>query len=317
MSNEELLVQAKAYYNENPEIFEELYRKVKEEKGIEQQQQNEASSKSFTSQQEGSFSKEIAEEMTLLRLDPPAYVAYIEQHQQSFQDEFTYRRENENILIKTNEGKKAVEECISVLKAQTPLCAVIPSELLEKASLDHQRDTSANNIQGHTGSDQSTPQQRVERHGVWRGKIGENVDYGNKVARDIIVALLVDDGVENRGHRMNLLNPDFEMVGSAIGSHAMYGVCCVMNFATSIKSKEDIITEDSVATCKGTAITEEIMKILESMPIDKDQQVNMINEKLAAGMELTLSFKPSLKSAEFVFTKDGGMVTQNLSWGTQ
>lgn len=120
MSNEELLVQAKAYYNENPEIFEELYRKVKEEKGIEQQQQNEASSKSFTSQQEGSFSKEIAEEMTLLRLDPPAYVAYIEQHQQSFQDEFTYRRENENILIKTNEGKKAVEECISALKAQLP-----------------------------------------------------------------------------------------------------------------------------------------------------------------------------------------------------
>ena len=95
----------------------------------------------------------------------------------------------------------------------------------------------------------------------------------------------------------------------------MFNACCVMNFATSIKSLDSIVTEDCVAICKGQTITEEAMKILDSMPIDIDQQVSMIKEKLATGMELTISFKPSQKLAEFSYTKDGSVSTQAISWG--
>ena len=318
LSKEEIFAQAKQYYDDNPEDFEDLYRKVK----LEENNSTESSSsdvnnvRSYTSQEEGSFSKEIAEEMTLLRQNPPAYVTFIEQHLQNFQDDFTYKRENENILIKTKEGKKAVIECISVLKEQAPLPEVKPSEILEKAALDHQRDTSKNSLQGHTGSDGSTPQDRVQRHGLWQGKMGENIDYGNKTARDIIVALLIDDGVDSRGHRVNLLNPEFRIVGSAVGTHVMFTVCCVMNFATSIKPLDSIITDDCFVTCKGS-ITEEVINILESMPIETDQQISMINEKLAADMEVSISFKPSKKVTEFTFTKDGNVMTQTLSWGAE
>ena len=315
ISKDDIFAQAKQYYSDYPEDFEELYRKVKQQEGTKSTQSQSEEVIDGNDFKNGSFSKEIADEMTLLREDPPAYATHIENHLKTFQDDFTYKRNDENVLIKTNEGKKAVDECISVLKDQAPLCAIIPSLVLEKASLDHQRDTSENNLQGHTGSDGSTPQERTERYGAWRGKIGENIDYGNKTARDIIVALLIDDGVPSRGHRANLLNSEFKIVGSAVGSHAMFNACCVMNFATSIKSLDSIVTEDCVAICKGQTITEEAMKILDSMPIDIDQQVSMIKEKLATGMELTISFKPSQKLAEFSYTKDGSVSTQAISWG--
>ena len=117
--------------------------------------------------------------MTLLRTNPSAYAVYIEQHLQTFQDDLTFKRDIQDFLIKTKEGKKAVEECISVLRNQAVLCSIEASQLLEMAALAHQRDTSKNNLLGHSGSDSSTPQERVERFCVWRGIVGENIDYGN------------------------------------------------------------------------------------------------------------------------------------------
>lgn len=44
-------------------------------------------------------------------------------------------------------------------------------------------------------------QDRIERHGDWKEVIGENLDFGNKEALDIVLSLLVDDNVASRGHR--------------------------------------------------------------------------------------------------------------------
>ena len=195
LSQDDILAQAKQYYKDNPEAFEDLYRKVKEQNNNNNnnsatptqfgQSCEPATVGCFTSNEEGSFSNQIAAEMTLLRENPSAYAVYIEQHLQTFLDDLTFKRDNQNFLIKTKEGKKAVEECISVLRNQDVLCRIDPSELLEMASLAHQRDTSKNNLLGHTGSDSSTPQERVERYCVWRGIVGENIDYGNNILYEL------------------------------------------------------------------------------------------------------------------------------------
>jgi uncharacterized protein YkwD len=46
--------------------------------------------------------------------------------------------------------------------------------------------------------------------------------------------LIVDDGVPARGHRKNCFNPDFNVVGIAVGSHKVHKYTCVMDFATAI-----------------------------------------------------------------------------------
>jgi uncharacterized protein YkwD len=48
---------------------------------------------------------------------------------------------------------------------------------------------------------------RVERYAAWSGSIAENIDMGNSASVDIVIALIVDDGVPTRGHRNNLFDP--------------------------------------------------------------------------------------------------------------
>jgi uncharacterized protein YkwD len=84
---------------------------------------------------------------------------------------------------------------------------------------------------GHDGSDGSTPAQRTERYGKWEKTTGENIAFGGDKARDIVVQLIVDDGVAGRGHRANIFNADYRTVGVAIGSHKTYQHMCVIDFA--------------------------------------------------------------------------------------
>ena len=113
---------------------------------------------------------------------------------------------------------------------------------------------------------------------------------------------------------MNLLNPNFKIVGAAKGPHGTYGSCCVMNLATSIRSLDNVITTDCVVSCKGE-ITSDIMNILNSIPIDSSDYVATITQKFVEGMELTLSFSPSKKTCEFKFSNSDGYSIQTLSWG--
>ena len=38
---------------------------------------------------------------------------------------------------------------------------------------------------------------------------GENLAYGTYEAKDTLLTLAIDDGVANRGHRVNIFKPDF------------------------------------------------------------------------------------------------------------
>ena len=60
--------------------------------------------------------------------------------------------------------------------------------------------------------------------------VGENCAYGYTSAIDIVVTLLIDEGIENLGHRKNILNPAFNSVGVAIRPHKNYGTNCVIDF---------------------------------------------------------------------------------------
>jgi uncharacterized protein YkwD len=67
-------------------------------------------------------------------------------------------------------------------------------------------------------------------------KVGENCSYGHASAIDIVITLLIDEGVKNVGHRVNILNPEFNAVGVAIREHKRYRVNCVIDFGKKDRS---------------------------------------------------------------------------------
>jgi uncharacterized protein YkwD len=103
---------------------------------------------------------------------------------------------------------------------------------------DHIRDLRTSGASQHKGSDGSQTWDRVNRYGTWQKIIGENISFGHNKARNIVMTLMVDDGVPNRGHRKNIINPDFRVVGVACGDHPVYRTICVITFAGGYREKD-------------------------------------------------------------------------------
>ena len=74
---------------------------------------------------------------------------------------------------------------------------------------------------GHTGDDGSSPSDRLNRYGAWYRGHGENLGFLHDApsGKDVVVTWLIDDGVEDRGHRHNLLRGCWVYGGVSIGAH--------------------------------------------------------------------------------------------------
>lgn len=140
--------------------------------------------------------------------------------------------------LMTEEGPKAVKECIAELKKAKAVPPLKPSKGMSKAAKDHNRDQGPSGRTGHQGFDNSDPFKRMNRYGTWQKIAGENISYGENSAREIVIQLLIDDGVVNRGHRKNIMEDQFLVVGIAVGTHKFYNWMCTMDLAGGYEEKE-------------------------------------------------------------------------------
>jgi len=177
----------------------------------------------------------ILAELNYARTKPAEYAQFLENMKQYFKGN-TYEYPGEIPLL-TNEGVGAVQEAIDFLKSAAPRPLFSLSVGLSKAAADHRNDCGAKGIISHTGSDGSSMEDRINRYGSWDITIGENIAFGTKTARDIVIQLIVDDGVSSRGHRENIFNEQFLKVGLAYGFHKEYKTMCVMDFAAAFNEK--------------------------------------------------------------------------------
>lgn len=182
--------------------------------------------------------KDVVLHLNMARTDPAGYAEdYIEPRIRFFSG--TDYLEPGGPIQRTTEGEHAVAECVSDMKDTEPMGVLLPSHAISLASEDQAVDHSETGNRGHTGSDGSTFDTRIERYADWHGTIGEVIAFGPSSGREIVAILLIDDGVEDRGHRINLLNPDFRYVGIAIEEHPEYGYVCVIDFAADYDTIEE------------------------------------------------------------------------------
>jgi uncharacterized protein YkwD len=174
--------------------------------------------------------RDVVLELNKVRTNPAAYADSHLVTRRRYYRAKIYRRPG-NIDLVTSEGVRAIDECIRVLKSVSSRNRLKPSRGLSRAADDHVRDTGPRGITGHVGTRGSTLSNRVSRYGDWGAYIGEAISYGNDEAREIVIQLLVDDGVPSRGHRKILLQEEFSRVGVAVGAHKTYGAMCVIDFA--------------------------------------------------------------------------------------
>jgi hypothetical protein len=72
---------------------------------------------------------------------------------------------------------------------------------------------------------------RLQKYGKVSFGCAENISYGQTEGLDVILQLLIDDGVPSRGHRTNMFNGDFKVCGIVSGPHQKHTSLTVLDYA--------------------------------------------------------------------------------------
>jgi uncharacterized protein YkwD len=177
----------------------------------------------------------VIREMNLARQNPALYATFVEDLRSHFNGKFLVLPGQTRIY--THEGLGAVNEAIRFLRSVSPMQPLTLSPGMSRGAADHCADQARGGL-GHNGTDRSRPGDRISRYGVWSLSWGENIAYGKTSARDIVLALIIDDGLRARKHRKNIFSPKFNYAGAAYGPHARYRSICSIDFAGGYVERE-------------------------------------------------------------------------------
>ncbi len=177
------------------------------------------------------LSRQVLAEINLARSQPRSYAGFIRQFRGQFRGKTYALPGSSTTRVQTSEGLAAVDEAIRYLARQKPLPQLSWSDGLAGAAAELAEEQGRSGGTGHTGRQSHGVQERIERHGKWEREIAENIGYGPKEARSMVMQLIIDDGVRDRGHRKNTFTPAFRTAGVACGSHPGFGSMCVIDFA--------------------------------------------------------------------------------------
>ena len=180
----------------------------------------------------------VLAELNFVRTNPRKYAEEVLVPRRSLFNGNIYA-EPGKIPLETQEGLAPLDECITVLRSTAAVGSLSLEKGLCLAAQWLADDQARTGGVGHVGSDGSALATRISRYGVWGITCGENCAYGSKTAREIVAQLLIDDGVPNRGHRINILRKEFQKVGFGFSDKdkAPYNAVAVMDFAGSYTSK--------------------------------------------------------------------------------
>lgn len=181
------------------------------------------------------LSKDSFSEINLVRTNPYLFIFPLEQMAKLFSGDVLHIPGE--IPLKTKEGVSAVYDCIEFLKQVKPVSSLDWSEEMARACQDLADDIGPKNIVGHIGSDGLNMSKRLEKYGEWSGSIAENIDFGSKTGKNVVLSGIIDDGDSSRGYRKNLFNPKFRSIGIGAARHGAYGTCVVINYAETYNRK--------------------------------------------------------------------------------
>lgn len=110
----------------------------------------------------------------------------------------------------TNRSTFATEviRLVNVERANAGLAALIKQTQLSNAAQKHSIDMACNFFMSHTGSDGSSPFDRMDAYGYLYFMAGENVAAGYATPADVMAGWMASEG-----HRANILDPEFTEIG--------------------------------------------------------------------------------------------------------
>ncbi len=187
------------------------------------------------------ITRQVIEEHNKVRTNPSSYIEKISACLELFKGDVLYKPGEDP--MKTHEGKVAFKQAIEFLRQQKPLSPLKHDERLSQACSDHISDIGPKGKATHESSNGNNVSDRIEKYCEWDGACTENIDFGTKIAENIIINFIVDDGIPKRPHRSNLFNPQLNFIGVACGAHTEHIIGTVVNYVAGIRNLGESSTD--------------------------------------------------------------------------
>lgn len=118
----------------------------------------------------------------------------------------------------SNSGKGYYEtSLIKTLKRMKPTNALVLDETLYDFAKCYSKEMGERGTVGHN------------RKKCKKGNFAECCSYGMSSGREIVLQLLIDDGISGLGHRKICLSEHYSKIGISIYSHKTYSTCAVLD----------------------------------------------------------------------------------------
>jgi uncharacterized protein YkwD len=119
-----------------------------------------------------------------------------------------------------------VVQIVNLERQRRGLRPVEPVDLLADAARGHSADMAKRRYLAHVSPEGGTVADRITAAGYRWSNVGENIAWGQPDPRAVM-----KDWMHSRGHRVNILNPEFVHLGVGIAHDARQRIVWTQNFA--------------------------------------------------------------------------------------
>ena len=175
-----------------------------------------------------SLEAQVLLEINRIRLDPQLYIERLEDIKQYYDENILNLPDGDSIT--TQEGVEAVDEAIEFLNDLDSLPLItLGTSIISTDEPDIMSD-------------------RISSY----GNTNNLISNPRKAAEFLVMQLIINDGIEEGNQRLNLFNPNLELVGLLCGQNQSNESVCVLSYTgenleedfivTQLTNEEDIIT---------------------------------------------------------------------------
>lgn len=179
---------------------------------------------------DGDLHQQVVAEINAARTRPQDYIAGLIAYRGTIRDGFAIKtmpgaNGPYTARVRLREGVAGVDNAIAFLRRQLPVNPIAGDALLLSAARRFADEQARTARWGHISADGSDLDARIEADGTRRIANAETIMYGKSSARDIVMHLIIDDGVRDRSHRDVIFDGSLTLVGTACRPHPKWMIC--------------------------------------------------------------------------------------------
>lgn len=172
----------------------------------------------------------VIAEINTARARPQAYIDGLVAYRATIRDGYIFKTMQGRYgpytaSVRLKEGVAGVDNAIAFLRRQPPVAPVAGDARLLAAARRFAEEQARTGKWGHASADGSGLDDRIARDGTRRIANAETIMYGKSTAHDIVMALIIDDGVRDRSHRDVIFDGSLTLVGTACRPHPKWMIC--------------------------------------------------------------------------------------------